>query len=163
MDVEKKITLLSSDGQKCEISSKAVQKSVILKGLIEDYPDHVEFPVNNVKGNILKKIIDYLEYYKDKEPKQIEKPLPSTKFEECVDPWDFEYTNLELELLFELILGANYLDIKPLLELTTAKVAYLIQGKSTEGMREFFRIKNDFTPEEEQQIQEERKWCMESL
>ena len=163
MDAEKKITLLSSDGQKFEISSKAVQKSVLVKGIIEDYPDDAEVPLNNVKGNILQKIKEYLEHYENEEPKQIERPLPSQKFEECVDPWDFKYIDVELELIFELILGANYMDIKPLLELASAKVASLIKGKSTEEIRKLFSIQNDFTPEEEQQIQEENKWCMENL
>ena len=55
MDADKKITLVSSDGEKVEISSKAVQRSVLVKGIIEDYPDDAEVPLNNVKSNILKK------------------------------------------------------------------------------------------------------------
>ena len=55
MEADKKITLVSSDGEKIEISSKAVQRSVLVKGIIEDYPDDAEVPLNNVKSNILKK------------------------------------------------------------------------------------------------------------
>ena len=33
-------------------------------------------------------------------------------------------------MLFEVVMAANYLDIKPLLELSCAKVASLIKGKS---------------------------------
>ena len=36
MEVERKITLVSSDGEKVEISSKAVQRSVLVKGILED-------------------------------------------------------------------------------------------------------------------------------
>ena len=39
------------------------------------------------------------------------------------------------EVLFELILAANYLDIKSLLDLTCAKVASMIKGKNTEEIR----------------------------
>ena len=163
MDVDKKITLISSDGEKVEISSKAVQKSVLVKGIIEDYPDDAEVPLNNVKNNILKKIKEYLEHYENEEPKPIERPLPSQKFEECVDSWDFKFIEVELDLIFEIILGANYMDIKPLLELASAKVASIIKGKTTEEIRKTFNIQNDFTPEEEQQIMEENKWCMENL
>lgn len=46
--------------------------------------------------------------------------------------WDAEYVNIEQEVLFELILAANYLDIKSLLDLTCAKVASMIKGKTTE-------------------------------
>ena len=163
MDSDKKITLISSDGEKMQVTAKAAQRSQLVKGIIEDYPDDAEVPLNNVKSNILKKIKEYLEHYENEEPKQIERPLPSQKFDECVEPWDFKYIDVDLELIFELILGANYMDIKPLLELASAKVASIIKGKTTEEIRKTFNIQNDFTPEEEQQILEENKWCMENL
>ncbi len=163
MDSDKKITLVSSDGEKVEISSKAVQLSTLVKGIIEDYPDDAEVPLNNVKSNILKKIKEYLDYYETHEIKEIERPLPSQNFKECVSEWDFNYINVDIDLIFDLILGANYMDIKPLLELASAKVASIIKGKNTEEIRKTFNISNDFTPEEEQQILEENKWCMENL
>ena len=163
MDVDKKITLVSSDGKKVEISNKAVQRSVLVKGIIEDYPDDAEVPLNNVKSDILNKIKEYLEHYENTEPKEIERPLPSQNFKECVDEWDNNYIDVDLDLIFELILGANYMDIKPLLELASAKVASIIKGKTTEEIRQTLHITNDFTPEEEQQILEENKWCMENL
>ena len=60
---------------------------------------------------------------------------------------------------FELILAANYLDIKSLLDLTCAKVASMIKGKTPEEIRKQFNIGNDFSPEEEAQVREENKWC----
>lgn len=69
---------------------------------------------------------------------------------ELVDPWDAEFINIEnLEELFDIILGGNYLDIKSLLDLACAKVATLIKGKTPEEIRKTFNIPNDFTPEEE--------------
>ena len=104
-----------------------------------------------------------MEHYENTEPKEIERPLPSQNFKECVDEWDFNYIEVELDMIFEIILGANYMDIKPLLELASAKVASIIKGKTTDEIRKTFNITNDFTPEEEQQIIEENKWCMENL
>lgn len=43
------------------------------------------------------------------------------------------------------------MDIKPLLDLTCAKVASMIKGKTPEEIRKTFNIVNDFTPEEEAQ------------
>ena len=163
MDTDKKIILVSSDGEKVEISAKAVQLSVLVKGIIEDYPDDAEVPLNNVKSNILKKIKEYLDHYEKEEIKEIERPLTSQNFKECVNEWDFKYIDVDLDLIFELILSANYMDIKPLLELASAKVASIIKGKNTEEIRKTFNIGNDFTPEEEQQILEENKWCIENL
>ena len=70
--------------------------------------------------------------------------------------------NVEQVLLFELILAANYMDIKPLLDLTCATVASMIKGKTPEEIRQTFNITNDFSPEEEAQVREENKWCEEA-
>ena len=82
---------------------------------------------------------------------------------EAIDSWDYQYIDLELEIIFEIILAANYMDIRPLMDLACAKVASIIKGKSPEEIRKVFNIQNDFTPEEEAQIREENQWCMENL
>jgi hypothetical protein len=56
---------------------------------------------------------------------------------------------LKIEDLFELVLSANYMDIKELLDLTCGKVACIIRDKSVDQLRKDFNIKNDFAPAEE--------------
>ena len=48
--------------------------------------------------------------------------------------------------------AANYLNIKPLLDLTCKTVADMIKGKTPEEIRAHFNIQNDFTPEEEEEV-----------
>ena len=60
-------------------------------------------------------------------------------------------------------MAANYLDIKPLLELSCAKVASLIKGRSIPEIRQFFKITNDFSPEEEERVIQENKWAEEAF
>ena len=64
--------------------------------------------------------------------------------------------------LFELIIAANYLDVTPLTDLTCKCVAEMIRGKTPEEIRRHFNIRNDFTPEEEEQIRRENEWCEEA-
>ena len=51
------------------------------------------------------------------------------------------------------------MDIKGLLDVTCKTVANMIKGKTPEEIRRTFNIKNDFTPEEEDQIRRENAWC----
>ena len=88
-----------------------------------------EIPVPNVKTSILKKVLEYCEKHKNDNPPEIEKPLKSNNLYEIVSEWDAKYIDIEnLEEIFEIILAANYLDIKSLLDLSCAKVASIIKG-----------------------------------
>ena len=50
---------------------------------------------------------------------------------------------IDQQTLFDLILAANYLDIKGLLHVTCGKVADMMKNKSAEEIRRTFNIKND--------------------
>ena len=65
-------------------------------------------------------------------PQEIEKPLKSANMADVVSPWDANFVELDHEMLFELILAANYVDIKSLLDLSCAKVASMMKDKSPE-------------------------------
>ena len=163
MEIQNKtLYLLSSDGIKEQISLKASLRSGLIKTMIEINPDSNEIALD-IKSELLKKIKEYLEHYENEEPLEIEKPLPSSNFEECVSEWDYTFMDINLDMTFDLLLASNKMDIKSLLELTSAKVASIIKKVSTEKIRQTFNITNDFTPEEEQQILEENGWAMEDL
>jgi S-phase kinase-associated protein 1 len=115
-----------------------------------------------VKGSILEKVVAYLEHHAGNPAKEIERPLRSANMRDVVDEWDADFVEVEQEVLFELILAANYMDIKPLLDLTCAKVASMLKGKTPEEIRKKFNIQNDFTPEEEEAVRAENKWAEES-
>ena len=158
----KTLVLISSDGIKESISKKAAIRSNYIKMVLDVNPDSIEIPLK-IKGSMLKRIKEYLEHYENIEPIEIERPLPSTNFKDCVNEWDYNYIDIDLEEIFQLILDSNYMGIKSLLELSSAKVASIIKGRSIEEIKRTFNIQYDFTPEEEQQILEENKWVMDIL
>mmetsp|Transcript_56590 Transcript_56590/g.127701 ORF Transcript_56590/g.127701 Transcript_56590/m.127701 type:complete len:164 (+) Transcript_56590:101-592(+) len=154
------LKLKSSQGEVFEVDQEVASMSTLIKNMVDDSGTDEEIPLPNVKTAILSKVIDYCKYHKDNPPEEIQKPLKSINLIECgVSEWDSEYVSIDQEVLFELILAANYLDIKSLLDLTCAKVASMIKGKNTEEIRKQFNIVNDFTPEEEAQVREENRWC----
>lgn len=74
--------------------------------------------------------------------------------------WDQTYINqLDQSLLFDLIVASNFLDIRGLLDLTCKAAANLIRGRTVEEIRKNFNIKNDFTPQEEEQLIRENAWA----
>ncbi|ETO17530.1 hypothetical protein RFI_19788 [Reticulomyxa filosa] len=121
-----------------------------------------EIPLPNVRSAILKRVINFMEYHHGTPMKEIEKPLKSSNMREVVPEWDANFVEVDQETLFELILAANYMDIKPLLDLTCAKVASMLKGKTPEQIRKQFNIANDFTPEEEEAVRAENKWAEDS-
>ena len=158
-----KVTLVTSEGEEVEVDKEIAIKSVLIKSMIDDSSADESIPLPNVKKAILDKVIEFCNYIKDNPPPEIEKPLKTANMSEIVAPWFVKFVDLEKEVLFEIILAANFLDIKPLLELSCAKVASLIKGKGIPEIRSYFDIENDFTPEEEQQIMEENKWAEEAF
>jgi len=155
------IKLQSSDDQEFEVSADVAKMSVTIKNMFDDIPEGDNtIPLPNVTGKILAKVTEYCKYH-------IEHPLPPSddkkdeKRTDDITPWDQEFCKVDQATLFELILAANYLDIKPLLDLTCKTVANMIKGKTPEEIRKTFNIKNDFTPEEEEQVRRENAWCEE--
>ena len=76
-----KVIMISSDGQKFEISAKAaIRFQIVKESLIGNNQDEIEFKANNIKGDILKKVVEYLKHYENEEPKEIVRPLLSFNF-----------------------------------------------------------------------------------
>ena len=161
MDGEKTIKVKSSDGKVIELSTKAASRSKLLSGMIEDYPEDSEFPLNKINGETLEKVKEYLSHYQDSEPRQIEKPLQKD-FKDCVNEWDYKFIGDDNSQILALIFAANFMDIKPLLELAAAKVATLIRGTTTESIRKDFDIK-DISQEEDKQMQKDKSYLEQNL
>ena len=161
----KTIHLVSNEGESYDVPLPIAILSELVKTMIDedqDDEDPQEIPLPNVKSAILAKVVEYLQHYNVEAMTEIEKPLKSSNMTEVIQEWYATFVEVDQEILFEMILAANYMDIKPLLDLTCASVASMIKGKTPEEIRKCFNIVNDFTPEEEAQVREENKWCEEA-
>ena len=143
------VKLISIEGDELEVDIETANMSVLIKSMIDDSGPDEDIPLPNVKKVILEKVIEFCKFLKENPFREIEKPLKTANLRDIVDPWYADYIDIEQETLFEIVLAANYLDIKQLLELSCAKVASMIKGKSVQEVRNLFSIQNDFTPEEE--------------
>lgn len=155
-----KIKLVSFEGDEFVVNKCTASMSTVILNILEVMTDEEDtIPLPNIKTQILKKVIEYMEYHSLNPAEEIPKPLSSSNLQEVVSSWDFDFVNTDKETLYELIEAANYLDVKPLLDLTCGKIASMMKDKTTEEIREEFDIVNDFTREEEKQIREENRWC----
>jgi S-phase kinase-associated protein 1 len=138
--------------------------SETVKNLIEDTGIDSAIPLPNVTGNILRKTLEFCKYHTE-HPASPPPPqgagAEEIKRTDDLCSWDQDFCKVDQPTLFELILAANYLDIKPLLDVTCKTVANMIKGKTPEEIRKTFNIVNDFTPEEEEQVRKENEWCEE--
>mmetsp|Transcript_100652 Transcript_100652/g.123244 ORF Transcript_100652/g.123244 Transcript_100652/m.123244 type:complete len:195 (+) Transcript_100652:103-687(+) len=158
-DDEVELSLKSQDMKVFKVKKEIAMQSALIKTMWSGDQTETEIPLPNVRGSILNKVIKYMAYHHKNPAKEIEKPLKSANMREVCSEWDANYVEVDQETLFELILAANYMDIKSLLDLTCAKVASMIKGKTPEEIRKKFNIQNDFSPEEEEAVRAENKWA----
>ncbi|MFQ6620718.1 hypothetical protein Gotur_002367 [Gossypium turneri] len=118
--------------------------------MIEDDCADGEIPIPIVTGKILAKVLEYCNKHVDVKYGEV-----TTESED----WEADFVKVDQNTLFDLILAANFLEIKSLLDLTCKTVANMMKGKSPVEIRKTFNIKNDFTPEEEEEIRRENAWA----
>ncbi|GJN19320.1 hypothetical protein PR202_gb06584 [Eleusine coracana subsp. coracana] len=166
------ILLKSSDGENFEIEEAVAMESQTIRHMIEDDCADNGIPLPNVDSKILAKVIEYCKKHVEAAAaakveagdtaagaSSSSNSVPDNK---DLKAWDAGFVQVDQATLFELILAANYLNIKSLLDLTCQTVADMIKGKTPEEIRETFNIKNDFTPEEEAAIRKENEWAFDN-
>ncbi|KAI5310821.1 hypothetical protein KEM55_000481 [Ascosphaera atra] len=154
------IKLQSSDGVVIEVERPVAERSILLKNMLEDLGEQEEaVPISNVNETVLRKVIEWCEHHKNDPVTSDNDDTESRRRTTDIDEWDQKFMQVDQEMLFEIILAANYLDIKALLDVGCKTVANMIKGKSPEEIRKTFNIQNDFTPEEEDQIRRENEWA----
>ncbi|GAA5965148.1 hypothetical protein JCM5350_004047 [Sporobolomyces pararoseus] len=154
------VKLVSSDNEEFEVEKDVATRSVLVKNMLEDVgeSDH-PIPLPNVSASVLKKVLEWCEHHK-KDPEPLAEDIDDARRKTTeISDWDSKFIQVDQEMLFEIILAANYLDIKPLLDVGCKTVANMIKGKQPEEIRKLFNIENDFTPEEEAQIKKENEWA----
>eukprot|EP00244_Chara_vulgaris_P010505 TRINITY_DN483_c0_g1_i10.p1 TRINITY_DN483_c0_g1~~TRINITY_DN483_c0_g1_i10.p1 ORF type:complete len:158 (+),score=35.64 TRINITY_DN483_c0_g1_i10:371-844(+) len=152
-----RVKLKSSDDEMFEVDEEVAYESQTVKNMIEDTGTDSAIPLPNVSSKILAKVIEYCKYHVEAAKNIEEKQIT----EDEIKAWDAEFVKVEQSTLFDLILAANYLNIKNLLDLTCHTVADMIKGKTPEEIRKTFNIQNDFTPEEEEDVRRENQWAFE--
>ena len=156
INTKKLVKIKTNDNKIYEVPADILKKSKLIAGIIEDMEDNKdeEILLNEVDSPNFDLILDYLEYYKDKEPKEIPKPFPERTDEEFFrgildDDWAYNFlSKLGIEEAINLINAAHYLLIDGLIDLLAAKLAHEMCNCEVEEARQKFGIVSDMTEEE---------------
>lgn len=139
-DAGKPLKLVSKDKKEFTVERKQAFISTLVKTSLENDDKADEVPIPGVTGAILELVVTYMKEHKGVEPPIIEKPLRSKVMKDvCPHKPDADYIDKigdNRQQLYDLILAANYMDIKSLLHLGCAKVASLIKGQPLEKIKE---------------------------
>jgi S-phase kinase-associated protein 1 len=155
---EQTVILVSQEKKEFKVPKRAAVQSNLVKTALEEDQEAAQIQLVHISAPIVEKVIQYMEYHKDVEPRRIESPLKSTNMKELVDRFDANFVDdMDLDTLMRVLLAANYMDVKSLLGLLCAKVASMMKGKTADQIRKTFNIRGEFTPEEEEEIRKDFK------
>lgn len=132
--------------------------------------DSIALPIDSV---MLTKALEFCAYHKDKPLEN--KETPNGNHMELTE-WDNNFfQDLNKDGTIKLLLvrrfangsklifqkASNFLDIPMLLNASAQYIANTMKGKTPEEIRQYYDIKNDLTPEEEEEIKKENSWTEE--
>jgi len=144
------VKLKSSDNKTFEVEEAVAVQSETLKNMVDDGCANDTIPLPNVSGKILEMVLGWCKKHVDE-----------TVTGDELNKYEVDFLDLDQEVLYGLLMAANFLNVKGLLDRVLQRVADMIKGKQPEEIRRIFNIKNDFTPEEEEEIRLENAWAFE--
>ncbi|CAK4692705.1 unnamed protein product [Aphanomyces euteiches] len=148
MSTERRVNLVSSEGEVYEVSYEVALMSGLVHEQLEQSPNEQhEISLPQVKRCILAKVVEFIKYHEKNPMKKIPRPI-KVRFENVVSPWDLNFLRMPHFLLWELMVAARDLDIESLFDLTCAKAAMDTFGMSKEEISQMYAPPQIVTPEQ---------------
>lgn len=132
-------------GEKISVSSELLNLSEYLKSKSNEDPIKLE-----IGKDVFDKVKEFLELYIKIGKIDIPEPLPDKKgLEEIIKKKEYvDFINIDFEMVFELINAGALLELELLHDLSCAKIAHFMKGKSPEEVNQYFTIECQLTNEE---------------
>lgn len=147
-----------------EVNFQAAKLSDFVLDTTNTMPDgSAAIELQRVDEATLEKVVEFLIHHMDEPMNEIPTPLGGNSFNEIVEqPWYRSFIqDLERPMVFDLLTAANYMQIKPLLDLACLSVTFELSGKDAEEIREILNLP-ELSPEEEATAREEHRWVFEN-
>ncbi|KAH7725788.1 Protein SKR-2 [Aphelenchoides avenae] len=161
-----KIACVTSDKETIEVDIDVLRLSHLFDTMCKDLDLLGEggfqgtFPVPNVEARVFKKVIEWCVEHKGQADPILEHD-PNTRERKWFTFSEFEkkFFDVPVVELEELVMAANFLDIKSLYYYGCQSISALIKGKSPDEIRALFGLKDDLTEEEKNEFRKENPWC----
>lgn len=157
------IKVQTCDGKVFDVLKARAETSTTLKNLIADAPAGGDVPLLEVNGDIFQRVMAWVEMHKD-DPVTVVPPaengpaVPATQKPELTEADKEFFAAMDQQSLFQLILAANYLDIRTLLDMCCRTVADSVLGKTPKEIYAQFGVAQELTAEEEAEIRRDNPW-----
>jgi len=109
----------------------------------------------------IEKLIEYMTYYSQNPIPELYKYVDGkTDWDKQLSDWDKKFVHFDDHFeFFDFFHLVNVMGVPSLMSLVSITCAKQISGMSVEEMRTYFNVKNDFTPEEEEELRKEFSWA----
>ena len=122
-----------------EIDHEIAYMSETIKNMLESAEgENIDIPISNIDEKTLQLVFKFCEKY-----------VNYGEDDDQDDEWDEQqFKEMNAEQLLEFVSAVNFLEIIRLLKASCKRIADIIrETPTTEELREYFNIENDYTPE----------------
>ncbi|KAH7708523.1 S-phase kinase-associated protein 1 [Aphelenchoides avenae] len=162
----RKVTCVTSDNEKIEVDVDVLRLSHTFDtmyrdlGLEESGEFPGDYPVKEINARIFRKVVEWCTEHKGQPDPVIDQDL-NTRERKWFTLSEYEkaFLNVPVNELEELVMAANYLDIKSLYHYGCQSIAARIKAMNPDEIRALFGIEDDFTEEEKAELRKQNPWC----
>ncbi|KAE9618499.1 hypothetical protein Lal_00047604 [Lupinus albus] len=144
---KKMIILKSLEGDAIEVEEMFIDQCKKIKHFIDGKFINTITISLKISTQILSKIIQYVKKHDEYGV------AGSEANKKILEAWDANFMKVDMDTLYDILTAASNLGNEKLLDLACKTVAEKIKGKNPDQIRQTFNIKNDFTPQEEEENQ----------
>ena len=163
----KSLNIKTSDDQTFKVDWDVARQSQTIRTMLDDLgieedgdsEDTIPLPNDEVTGPVFKKALEWCEKNRSKPDFKSDDDDGSDE----LNDFEKDYIKMSVPEMFPLLITANFLEIKGLINLMVKAVALQIKQKNVEQIREAFGIEDPkWTEEELQKLKEENAWAYET-
>lgn len=155
MSLAEEVTLVTSDNVRFRVDATVAKMSRVVAGFLDQIDDaDPVVPLPMVDAPVLANVLRYCEHR-----------VSAMDVTDDTGEWEATFIlaitaeDDNFGALIALLTAANYLDIEPLVTRCADSIADALKNKDPETIRAMLGIKNDFTPEEEEEVRRENLWA----